>query len=61
MPEALLAEDFKSYKTLKQESAPQETTKEILAKSMEEKQSTKFPRAMPLSSIGQKMRSTEAS
>ena len=44
MPEASLAEDFKSCKTLKQESAPQETTKEILAKSMEEKQSTKFPR-----------------
>jgi len=51
MPEALLVEDFKSYKTLKQESTPQETSKEILAKSMEEKQSTKFPRARSSSNL----------
>jgi len=43
MSKASLAEDFKSYKTLKQESAPQGTSKGILAKSVEKKQSTKIP------------------
>jgi len=45
MSEALLVEDFKSYKTLKQESIPQETSKEILAKNIEKMQSTKIHRA----------------
>ena len=46
MPEVLLAEGFKSCKTLKQENTPQETSKDS-HKNMKEIHSTKFPWAIP--------------
>ncbi|MCK4885679.1 hypothetical protein KAS24_06360 [Candidatus Bathyarchaeota archaeon] len=61
MPEALLAEDFKSCKTLKQENASQERSKGILTKAWRKNQSTKFLWATPLIKIGLKNEKTEKS